>query len=152
MGHRLGLFAAAVFFVLAAGCASTHPNGQAVDVYSEPPGAVAITDEQEVRTPGTLYARPGARQMIIVVEKQGFESTTVTLERKGDTFGECLGYGLTEGLIPPGPINLPVLATQLLERLLLIMLNCQASAEGLRPAPVYVTLVPIPPTLVSPRN
>ena len=149
MGHRSGLFAAAV---LAAACASTHPTGQAVDVVTEPPGATATTDEQKIRTPGTLYARPGARQMVIEIEKNGFESTTVILERKGDTFGECLAYGLTEGLIPPGPIDLPVLAMQLIERLLLITFNCEASAEGLRPAPVYVTLVPIPPTLVSPRN
>ena len=54
-----GLFAAAVFVVLAGGCASTHPTGQAVDVYTEPPGAVAVTDEQETVSGAFIVDPPG---------------------------------------------------------------------------------------------
>jgi hypothetical protein len=41
---------------------------------------------------------------------------------------------------------------QIVQRLVLLAVSCEANAEGLRPTPVFVTLEPIPPALSSPRN
>ena len=149
------LWLAAGIVLTAVGCASTHPNGQAVVVLSDPAGATATAPgDQRIKTPGTLYAYPGAREMEIHIEKEGFENVTVTLKQDSDSFGECLGQGLTENLIPPPgtTIDITWLAMQIVQRLVLLAVNCGANAEGLRPSPVFVTLEPIPPALSSTRN
>ena len=149
------LWLAAGIVLTAVGCASTHPNGQAVVVLSDPAGATATAPgDQRIKTPGTLYAYPGAREMEIHIEKEGFENVTLTLKQDSDSFGECLGQGLTENLIPPPgtTIDITWLAMQIVQRLILLAVNCGANAEGLRPSPVFVTLEPIPPVLTSPRN
>ena len=119
---------------------------------TDPPGATARFGDQKVKTPGKLYAVPNAREMDIEVELEGYEFTRVTLVRKGDTFSECFDGNV--GAIfaaPPGTIDVTAYAFTLVERLLLLALNCQMSAEGLKPAPVFVRLREIPPELKSPR-
>jgi hypothetical protein len=148
------LWLAAGIALAAAGCASTHPGGQGVIVTSDPPGATATAPgDQKIRTPGVLYAYPGAREMEISIEKDGFQSVTVILKRDSDSVGECLGKGLIEDLVPPGTeIDITLLAMQIVQRLLLLAIDCPAHDQGLQPSPVFVSLEPIPPVLRSPRD
>jgi hypothetical protein len=152
MSRRLWL--AAAIALTAVGCASTHPGGQGVTVTSDPPGATATgPGDQKIRTPGVLYAYPGAREMEISIEKSGYQSATVILKRDSDSVSECLGKGLIEDLVPPGaPIDITLLAMQIVQRLLLLAIDCPIHDLGLQPAPVFVSLEPIPPVLLSPRN
>lgn len=148
------LWLAAGIALTLAGCASTHPGGQAVIVTTDPPGATATgPGDQKVKTPGVIYAYPGAREMEIEIEKNGFRSVTVQLKRDSDSTGECLGKGLIEDLFPPDtPIDITQVAMQIVQRLVLLAIDCPAHDLGLQPAPVFVSLEPIPPVLRSPRN
>lgn len=88
-----------------------------------------------------------------MIDKDGFQSVTVVLKRDTDSTSECLGQGLTEGLIPSGgTIDITLLAMQLVQRLLLLALDCPAHDLGLQPSPVFVSLEPIPAVLSSPRE
>lgn len=106
-----------------------------------------------MKTPGVLYAYPGAREMEIEIEKDGFQSVTVILKRDTDSVGECLGKGLIEDLFPPGTeIDIVKLASQLVSQLLLLAFDCPANDLGLQPVPVFVSLEPIPARLQTPRH
>jgi hypothetical protein len=136
----------------AAGCAS-H-SGQGIEILTDPAGAVAVAGDQKVKTPGKIYAPSGAAQMDVVIQKDGFETATVTLQRDSYSFGECMGQALGATLVPPpGPgVNIISVAMQMAEQLLLLALDCQFRVGGLRPSPVYLTLRPVPPELRSPRD
>ncbi len=65
--------------ILPTGCATiTVGRYQEVQVISSPPGAKASTEGQSIITPGTFTLRRDSNH-VIVVEKEGYISETVTL-------------------------------------------------------------------------
>jgi hypothetical protein len=69
--------------LLAGGCASVfHGTRQKVEVFSDPPGATATAGDQRVTTPGVLSLPRKVKHTEIRIEKEGFASKIVVLERR----------------------------------------------------------------------
>ena len=84
--RRMRLFRVALAlgpFLLAGGCASVlHGTRQKVEVFTDPPGATATAGDQQVTTPGVLKLPRKVKNTEIRIEKEGFVSKTVVLERR----------------------------------------------------------------------
>ena len=100
LGRRVGIFQAPVLLalsLLAEGCASLiHGSRQKVEVFTDPPGATATAGGQHVTTPGVLKLPRKVKNTEIQIEKKGFASKTVRLERR------------TSGLVWLNVIGIPV--------------------------------------------
>jgi hypothetical protein len=69
--------------LLAGGCASVfHGTRQTVEVFTDPPGAIATAGDQHVTTPGVLNLPRKIKSTQIRIEKEGFVAKTVVLERR----------------------------------------------------------------------
>ena len=83
---RIRLFGVALALglsLLAGGCASVfHGIRQKVEVFTDPPGATATAGDQRVTTPGVLKLPRKVKNTEIRIEKEGFISKTVVLERR----------------------------------------------------------------------
>ena len=83
--------------IAAGGCASVlHGSRQKVEVFTDPPGATATAGDQHVTTPGVLTLPRKDKNTEIRIEKDGFASKTVRLDRR------------TSGLVWLNFIGIPV--------------------------------------------
>lgn len=68
-----------------AGCATVfRGTNQKVPIFTDPPGATATVGDQQVTTPGELRLPRKAKSTEVRIEKPGFETRTVILERRAD--------------------------------------------------------------------
>jgi len=100
LDRRVRIFQAPVLLALllsAGGCASVfHGTRQRVEVFTDPPGAIATAGGERVTTPGVLKLPRKDKNTEIRIEKEGFAPKTIRLERR------------TSGLVWLNFIGIPV--------------------------------------------
>ncbi|HQR47321.1 MAG TPA: PEGA domain-containing protein [Thermoanaerobaculia bacterium] len=80
---HLRLLPGLLLFGLTTGCATVlQGSHQTIRVETDPPGATATGANQTITTPGTLSFRRDAKDLDVVVEKEGYAPQRVTLTRK----------------------------------------------------------------------
>jgi hypothetical protein len=95
---HLRLLPAFLLFGLTTGCATVvHGVHQEIRVETDPPGATASAEGQTITTPGALRLHRSAKDLEVVVEKEGYVTRRVALSRK--TSGAVWG---NLGFIPFG--------------------------------------------------
>ncbi|HEY6148761.1 MAG TPA: hypothetical protein VIZ69_13725, partial [Thermoanaerobaculia bacterium] len=86
LDRRVRIYQATVLLALslvAGGCASVfHGTRQKVEVFTDPPGAIATAGDQSVTTPGVLKLPRKIKNTEIRIEKEGFAGKTIRLERR----------------------------------------------------------------------
>src|SRR5512140_1603577 len=82
MKHRVIQTAAvAVLAFFSSGCATMFlRQTQELEVVTDPPGATATTGDASVATPGKLNVRRQKGEVVIRIEKEGFETRLVSLK------------------------------------------------------------------------
>src|SRR5262249_35245620 len=99
---------AAAFLAVAVGCASSGSSGssnaslQVVPVISDPTGATARADGQEITTPGEIQVPKGAKYLEVHVSKDGYESATVILTPDTQHFRDCFAAATAADSPAPG--------------------------------------------------
>ena len=79
----IGVTLALGLHLLASGCASVfHGTRQKVEIFTDPPGATATAGDQQVTTPGVLHLPRKVKNTEIRIEREGYASKIVTLERR----------------------------------------------------------------------
>ena len=67
------------------GCATVfRGTSQEIDVFTDPPGAIASVGDQRITTPGTLRLPRNAKITEVRIEKDGYAPKTSILERRAD--------------------------------------------------------------------
>ncbi len=93
--------------LLSTGCASvTLPSHDELEVFTDPPGALATCGPASAVTPGTLRIRRERTPAVVRVELEGYETREVVLDRTRDLphspWDVILGVTILSGLASSG--------------------------------------------------
>jgi hypothetical protein len=103
--YSLGLLAI-LSSLLAGGCATIfRGTRQRVEVFTDPPGATAVSGDQRITTPGVLRLARKAKSTEVRIEKAGYQTRTATLERRADGLIWLNMVGIPAGILAGGAIG-----------------------------------------------
>ena len=102
----LPAFLVLVSCLFAGGCATVfRGTRQKVEIFTDPPGATAIAGDQRITTPGTLRLARKEKLTEVRIEKAGYQTRIVTIERRADGLVLLNMIGIPAGALAGGVIG-----------------------------------------------